>query len=793
MSEYVKITAIQSKLKAMEDRIVYIYGAAGYGKTAAVEYFLRRKRHLTVKGCPGVCQDLPELEELKDDVVVVDDLQWVTDDESRDYIKRLCMRGGRRIILIGRSQLPHWLVDVDLKCNFFRCNEGDFVFGEKEIRTLFAQAGIALRPGEVEFLKRHTKGHPVGLKIFLRHMESGESLNEKVIESVRLEQYFYSDQAFWEKWDEDLKETLIAVCAYPSFTTELAGMLTLKKNVVQILEDAHNIGNFICKNGENAWEIRPFLKDFLLWKQSFLYSREDYLSNYREAARYFERQGQIDLALEYYEKAEDTHKISQMLLKNASRHAGVAHFFETRKFYLSLPKEEVLNSPVLMSGMCMLHSIMLQKEESEEWYQELVTYSKKKHLTDEERKSAKARLVYLDIALPHRGIHGIINMLKNAAFLLLNRGIKLPEFSVTSNIPSLMNGGLDFCEWSRIDKELAAVLKKPVEAVLGAYGKGLVNIALAESGFEKGTMSDYEVQTRLNTGSMMADAGGKMEMCFAASGILIKYHLFRGQMGVAKSTWDSIRRKAENEGAVQLFGNMEALRVWLCLLVGNREEAEKWLSVAPDEIEAFCILDRYRYMLKIRCLIALERYGEASGLIERMNLYFTEYERHYHWMENQVLKAVLFYRTGNGGWQEILAGALKKAEYYHFIRVVAQEGAAVKPLLDQWENESPESAEKRKQKNIVDPEFLAEVKEETDRMASFYPDYLKADLVPVDIFTQKELEILKLLCRGNSTEEICRKCGITYNSLKFHNKNIYKKLGVTNRQEAERKAALLEL
>ena len=93
----------------------------------------------------------------------------------------------------------------------------------------------------------------------------------------------------------------------------------------------------------------------------------------------------------------------------------------------------------------------------------------------------------------------------------------------------------------------------------------------------------------------------------------------------------------------------------------------------------------------------------------------------------------------------------------------------------------------------MDPEFLAEVKEETDRMASFYPDDLKADLVPVDIFTQKELEILKLLCRGNSTEEICRKCGITYNSLKFHNKNIYKKLGVTNRQEAERKAALLEL
>ena len=54
--------------------------------------------------------------------------------------------------------------------------------------------------------------------------------------------------------------------------------------------------------------------------------------------------------------------------------------------------------------------------------------------------------------------------------------------------------------------------------------------------------------------------------------------------------------------------------------------------------------------------------------------------------------------------------------------------------------------------------------------------------------TRREMQILSMLCSRLSTDEICKKCGITYNGLKKHNKNIYQKLGAKNRAEAERKA-----
>ena len=71
-----------------------------------------------------------------------------------------------------------------------------------------------------------------------------------------------------------------------------------------------------------------------------------------------------------------------------------------------------------------------------------------------------------------------------------------------------MNGGKDFCEWSKRDKELANSIGKIIEFTLGKYGKGLVNLALAESFLEKGEDS-YEIANLTNKGMMQAQAGGE--------------------------------------------------------------------------------------------------------------------------------------------------------------------------------------------------------------------------------------------------------------------------------------------
>ena len=68
-----------------------------------------------------------------------------------------------------------------------------------------------------------------------------------------------------------------------------------------------------------------------------------------------------------------------------------------------------------------------------------------------------------------------------------------------------MNGGKDFCEWSKHDREIALSAGKIVCAFLGQYGKGLVNAALAESFFEKGG-DPYEVISLVSKAKLEAAA-----------------------------------------------------------------------------------------------------------------------------------------------------------------------------------------------------------------------------------------------------------------------------------------------
>ena len=50
--------------------------------------------------------------------------------------------------------------------------------------------------------------------------------------------------------------------------------------------------------------------------------------------------------------------------------------------------------------------------------------------------------------------------------------------------------------------------------------------------------------------------------------------------------------------------------------------------------------------------------------------------------------------------------------------------------------------------------------------------------------TERELEILRLISEGSSDREISQKLYLSINTVKWHNRQIYAKLGVSSRTEA---------
>ncbi len=66
-------------------------------------------------------------------------------------------------------------------------------------------------------------------------------------------------------------------------------------------------------------------------------------------------------------------------------------------------------------------------------------------------------------------------------------------------------------------------------------------------------------------------------------------------------------------------------------------------------------------------------------------------------------------------------------------------------------------------------------------------------VVNADNFSPRESEVLLFLCHGYTNSEIAEQLSITENTVKTHLKNIYAKLGVSNRTQAAAEAKMLNI
>ena len=107
---YIRLPKVYEKLKKAEEFYapVIMTAASGYGKSAAANYYYRRKKPLIIK-CSNKTGDLnakPEIQTLRSSVVIVEDLQWLSEESGIRYLKKLLQTPGRQIVMLTRGAIP---------------------------------------------------------------------------------------------------------------------------------------------------------------------------------------------------------------------------------------------------------------------------------------------------------------------------------------------------------------------------------------------------------------------------------------------------------------------------------------------------------------------------------------------------------------------------------------------------------------------------------------------------------------------------------------------------------------
>ena len=775
---YIAPASALKKLKKARSlsQTVYLYGATGYGKTELVRQYLsgRRYIYLSCEELPWEAGALPSEEPGRQNrrIVVIDNLHRLKSEELRRKILALEKRKDIWLILIGRSPLPTWLMSRHIQEVFVVISENDLRMGRDEITAYLDARGVTHTEEDIQYLQNTAEGNAYILHHVALRMKEGEHPGPKLQTEIREAFASYLENVVLVRWDSDLLEFLMQVSVVDEFTLELAEMISGNLHVTALLEQAAEAGNFISQE-DGTYRLRPVLIDALRNRALKVYGRERVKDLKYNAALYYEMHDEVVPALKLFEECGKTERIKNLLIRNARMNPGNGHYYELRRYYFNMDEREIEDSPVLMAGMSMLHSMLMDDEKSEYWYEKLKAFAT--NAKGGVRREALSRLAYLDIGLPHRGSRDVLEIIKNIPALLFDKGNRLPEFSVTSNLPSTMNGGKDFCHWSPDDTKLAKTVGPLVERVLGSYGKGLVKAALGESYYEKGG-DNYEVMSLLTRAQVEAGQGGTMEIAFAAVGVRVRLALLQGDSPAARELLASFEQSVKENRAVQLLPNIQALRCRLALYEGDMDMVERWMKTAPDEDREFCVLERYRYLTKVRCYLANGEYTKAQALLEKLRYYAEQTGRPYVRMETGLLSAITKERVG-GPWQEELATVLKEAERYRFLRLITEEGAAVWPLFQREKKALQEAG-------TLNKDWLRRLLAEAEEVARRYPLYLKKRAAVAADFKGVALTILRLQADGLSLNQIAQRLDMKPFSVSYHIQENYRKLNVSRKADA---------
>ena len=731
-------TSVQKRFDSFmaHGRVLFFSAPCGFGKTVLADALLRGRNVLRQSAADPDCVIPPSAQDW--DILLIDDLQFMQEEAGQQALCELIRSSPERhFVLLSRGVPPGCLTAFQYTGLMTVLEADDLLFDAGDVRRLFQLSGVNVTDSEIDGILKESVGYPLGVAITARCMSPDKPWTPELVARVYHEVFLYFETAIYRRFDLPVRRFLLELAPFESFDLEMARMVSGDPRAGERLDWILRYTTMLRYDDCQRFHFWSGFRAFLLWEMEREYTEEKRKALISRGGLYYELKEDYAHALECYTSGGDHSKVSELLVRNAELHPGMGHYAEMEKYYRSLPEAEILASPSLMQGMSMLCALVMDYEGSERWYGELQKFVEHCGRQDAAGKQARGRLAWLDISLPQRGVKGLTETIPAVFRLLTNKEVALPSFSVTSALPSIMNGGKDFSEWSKKDDRLYKTLRLPVEAVLGRDSVCLADCAIAESKFEKGEDVAGRMLSLLPQMNEVRNHGTS-DMEFAVSGLLARSQLANGQPTDARRTIMVLRECFAERDLTRFLPNMDAMLCRIDMHTGDLDAADAWYrEKAPCEPTHLNVMRRYRYLTQAMVEIMQNRPDAALLTLSPMEPYIQNCARIIDGIHLNVLTAIALRRKKDERWRERLTAALDAAAEYRFIRTVSVYGTAVLPLLGalEWDG---------------DKKWYKQLMAAVRMQAAFYPHFLEPRLAPGEELTPTELQILHLICADKS-------------------------------------------
>jgi LuxR family maltose regulon positive regulatory protein len=251
------------------------------------------------------------------------------------------------------------------------------------------------------------------------------------------------------------------------------------------------------------------------------------------------------------------------------------------------------------------------------------------------------------------------------------------------------------------------------------------------------------------------------------------------------------RDYVETNGAHYLKQNLLAYETRLGLLDGDKKMAEGWLgNYYVNDLGLKSLYKVYQSITTARAYIVLGQLEAALDALQAVKSMADTMDRPLDGTEADVLISVIEWAAGKK--KEAADRLYKRIAFlreYGFIRVVANEGKAVLPILSAVARKLVKEADRDDAADRFVKEMYVTAYEQSKRFKGI-TNILEPKAVKL---SKQQTLVLDYLSKGYKNAEIVEHTRLSLNTVRYHTKLAYQKLEVTNAMDAIVRARQLGL
>ena len=758
--------------------------------------------------------------------LILDDCHFLTAPEIGRFLEALLAYAPAclHLVVATRGPVPFQLANIRVKGQLIKLDDTHLRFSLEETESFLNQTQVLDLPmADIVTLQHRTEGWAAGLQLASLSLEQ----RQERAEFIRHFSGSHRDVAEFLAHDVLARQSpamldfLLETSILNRVSAPLANAVLGRSDGAAMLHAIEAANLFLIPlDRERTWfRYHHLFAEFL---QSMLRQRgpERLTELHRRAAAWLSEQGQTAEAVAHALAAGDADRAAALVEDCAMPLIMQSHLTVVRQWLNLLPTDLIARRPKLQLAQVWIQFHMSRPQEGARTLkaakQSIAALAASGSISAKERDALRAELCTLTV-----GVISAADRSRTAARLAGSWMKSLPEdkpfFKGTlSNIHAFccyslgdMEGaraastkardahaqaqsvfGLVYCDliFGLIEKstgELGAAHRCFEHAVAlareslgpGSYAEAMVAIFQVELLYEWNELAAAE--RLLHTHRQIIEECGLVVHEMAC-----KLHIAR--LAAARGRHDeaiTVLERAERQGLEKRYQRLTASalndRVRLLLARGDARSA-RWALKARgigEDVEIGSIAAELEAIALARVLIAEERPDAAMRLLDRVAERVRRDGRMRRLAQVRALAAIAAFRAGDA--LSALAAAVDTvslAAPQNAIRGLIDEGSGMHDVLAFARSRMPTWSGETQTGRYIDK--VMQVFAKSERAAST----LLSRRNPR--FSQREAEVARLLTAGHSNRDLAKTLGMAPDTVKWHLKNIFGKLGVANRTQA---------